>query len=152
MNMNLGWSLTVEKLMKLPAWAELRAAGHMVKDKTIAEAAAFGVTLPNGTSMPAVVTLAEDATSSWIVRGPVAAPTTDEGIRKLPPGHNLSYDLVSNRFKISRYYKIAPSSALSSAFRSANTTISHVKNAAIDPPSNTEPTSQPHNSERLYRS
>jgi asparagine synthase (glutamine-hydrolysing) len=38
-----------------------------------------------------------------------------EGIRKLPPGHNLSYDLVSNRFKISRYYKIAPSSALSSA-------------------------------------
>lgn len=72
------------KLMALPAWAELRKAGHRVKDKTVSEAAAFGVTLPDGTTLPAIVTLAEDAESSWVVRGPVAAPTTDEGIRKLP--------------------------------------------------------------------
>lgn len=70
--------------MALPAWAELRKAGHRVKDKTVSEAAAFGVTLPDGTTLPAIVTLAEDAESSWVVRGPVAAPTTDEGIRKLP--------------------------------------------------------------------
>lgn len=38
-----------------------------------------------------------------------------KGIHKLPGGHNLSYDLVANKFEISPYYQIARSSALSGA-------------------------------------
>lgn len=76
------------KTMSLPAWTELRKAGHSAKDKTLTEAVALGVKLPDGTTLPVVVTLQEsaDKKSSKIVRPAVALPTTDEAILDLPKG------------------------------------------------------------------
>lgn len=76
------------KTMGLPAWTELRKAGHGVKDKTLTEAAALGVKLADGTTLPVVVTLQEaaDKKTSKIVRPAVALPTTDDAIADLPKG------------------------------------------------------------------
>lgn len=73
------------RLMKDPAWATLRKAGHLVKDKTVTEAAAMSISL-DGVTPPAVVTLKEDATSSKIVRSAIPAPSTSAGILDLPKG------------------------------------------------------------------
>lgn len=70
--------------MGLPAWGDLKRAGHTFKDKTVSEAAAFGVVLPNGTALPCVVTLDNSGENSKIVRGPVPLPTDSSGIVKLP--------------------------------------------------------------------
>lgn len=73
--------------LALPAWGELVTKGHFYKDKTVAEAQGLGVTLPSGTVLPCVVTLRDKGTGkSEIVRGPVALPTTNDGIAKLPEG------------------------------------------------------------------
>lgn len=72
------------KVMSLPAWMDLRAAGHSYKDKTVTEAKALGVTLPAGSPLPCVVTLAVTPSGSEIVRGPIALPTTADAIAKLP--------------------------------------------------------------------
>lgn len=76
------------KTMGLPAWEELRKAGHLFKDKTLAEAVKLGISIPDGTHLPAVVTLREsaDGKTSKIVRGPIPLPTTTAGILDLPKG------------------------------------------------------------------
>lgn len=73
------------KAMGLPAWKTLATAGHLFKDKTLAEAAALGVKIPDGTTLPTVVTLVEsaDGKSSRVVRGPVPLPTTEAGVLEL---------------------------------------------------------------------
>lgn len=73
------------KAMELPAWNELRTKGHLIKDKTLTESAAFNVTIPNGTALPCVVTLkynADGKTMSQVRVGPF--PTTNDAIAKLP--------------------------------------------------------------------
>lgn len=74
------------KTMSLPAWDELRAAGHVVKDKTLAEAKALGWGVPDGTVIPAVLTLQNnpDGKTMKQVRPYVALPTADDTIRALP--------------------------------------------------------------------
>lgn len=74
------------KIMADPAWSQLRKDGHRVKDKTVSEATAIGVTLPSDVSPPAVVTLVEDASTSRIVRQAIALPTTTATILDLPKG------------------------------------------------------------------
>ena len=68
-------------------WKELIQKGHMVKDKTVAEAAALGIRIPDGTVIPCVITLrvAADGASSTIVRGAIPLPTPAD-IVKLPEG------------------------------------------------------------------
>lgn len=72
--------------MRLKGWEQLRAAGHLVKDYTVKDAAKAGFTVADGTPLPAVVTLRENETSSVVVRGPIALPTTDAAILELPKG------------------------------------------------------------------
>lgn len=66
--------------------------------------------LPNRKSSSAVVV-------DFLLTGACdhTAETFFQGIHKLPAGHNLSYDLVSSRFTISRYYQIATCPTLSGA-------------------------------------
>lgn len=68
-----------------PAWNKLRMKGHSIKDKTVTEAAAAGVKLPNGTTLPVVVTLqlSADGTTSKIVRPAIPLPDTAAGIEAL---------------------------------------------------------------------
>lgn len=75
------------KVMQLPAWKEIAAAGHQFKDKTVTEAAPW-VALDPSTPLPAVVTfqISQDGKTSTLVRGSVPLPTTDAGIRDLPKG------------------------------------------------------------------
>lgn len=70
--------------MALPEWNQLRAAGHQVKDKSAAEAAALGAVVPPA-QLPAVVTLliSADKASSSIVRPAVPMPTDGAGVLKL---------------------------------------------------------------------
>lgn len=70
-----------------PGWVELVRMGHAVKDKTVAEAAALGIRIPDGTVLPCVVTLkvAADGRSSTVVRGAIPAPAPGD-IVKLPEG------------------------------------------------------------------
>ncbi len=71
--------------MSLPAWAELRKAGHSFKDKTLTAASTdLDVTLPHGTPLPAVLTLVVDGASSRVVAGPVPLPTDEAGVLALP--------------------------------------------------------------------
>lgn len=72
------------KLMSDPAWDTIKKAGHKVKDMGVTAAAALGVDLPSGASVPAVVTLVESADKSTIVRPAVPLPTTGAGILDLP--------------------------------------------------------------------
>lgn len=74
------------KALSLPAWSDIEKAGHLFKDKTLNEAALLGVTLPDGTSLPAVVILREsaDGKTAKQVGGPIPLPTTDAGVRELP--------------------------------------------------------------------
>lgn len=77
------------KAMGMPEWATLRAAGHLVKDRTASEAVApaIGVVVP-AAQLPAVVTLsvAADGKSSTIVRAAVPLPTTGADVLDLPKG------------------------------------------------------------------
>lgn len=72
------------KAMSDPAWDELRKKGHLVKDKTAAEAAPWFKA--DGAALPCVVTLRTTATSSTVARGPVPLPATAADILKLPEG------------------------------------------------------------------
>lgn len=73
--------------MANPGWTELGKKGYLYKDKTLTEAAALGVRIPDGTAIPAVVTLRilGDGQKSEVVRGPIALPPPDS-IVKLPEG------------------------------------------------------------------
>lgn len=74
------------RVMGLPEWDTLRAAGHYVKDRTVSEAALLGVTV--GGQLPAVVTLKKSADdkTSVVARTAVPLPTTGSGILDLPKG------------------------------------------------------------------
>lgn len=72
------------RIISLPAWADLRAAGHSYKDKSVTEAKALGVVFPVGTVYPCVVTLKVTPAGSVVVRGPVPLPTTADGVTQLP--------------------------------------------------------------------
>jgi hypothetical protein len=74
------------RTMGLPAWDALRKAGHLVKDKTLAEAVGLGLSIPGGTTLPTVVTLVQGETKSKVVRDPVPLPTTDAAVQDLPKG------------------------------------------------------------------
>jgi hypothetical protein len=73
------------RVMQDPAWLELLAKGHTFKDKTVTEARPW-FTPPPGTTLPVVLTLRTAGGKSVIARGPVALPTTADGIRGLPAG------------------------------------------------------------------
>lgn len=65
------------------AWAELKAAGHTVKELTLTESQKY-YRPPSGTPIPYTVTL--DAANSKVLAGPVPMPTDSTGIRKLAEG------------------------------------------------------------------
>jgi hypothetical protein len=74
------------EVMNLSAWKTLRDAGYTYKDFSPAEAARFGVSLPNGTVLPVVVTLKTSPTGSKIARPAIPLPTTDDAVTRLPEG------------------------------------------------------------------
>lgn len=67
----------------LPAWAELKAEGHTVKEMTLTESLQY-YKAPAGTVIPFTVTI--DVENKKLLAGPVVMPTTDETIRKLKDG------------------------------------------------------------------
>lgn len=71
--------------MELPAWKELEKAGHTYKPVSFSEAKTLGASIPNGTSLPAVLPLriAADGKSSKEIPPPLPFPTTNDGVRKL---------------------------------------------------------------------
>jgi hypothetical protein len=69
------------KLMQSPAWKTLRDAGHTVKDNTLTQASASGVTIVDGTILPVVVIL-KGADGSAVLKT-VPAPTADADILDL---------------------------------------------------------------------
>ena len=71
------------KAFALPAWRELVAEGHAVKEMTLTESLQY-YKAPAGTVIPFVVTL--DVANKKVLSGPVAMPTTDDAIRKLREG------------------------------------------------------------------
>ncbi len=75
------------KVMSDPAWGEIRAKGHLVKDFTTDEAAKLNLPVPT-VSVPHVVTLrmSEDGSSSVVARPAVFLPTTGADILKLMEG------------------------------------------------------------------
>lgn len=76
------------RTMADPAWADLRKAGHLVKDFTLTDARRLGTTIPDGSTLPAVVTLSvsADGKKSTVVRDAIPLPTTTDAIRNLPEG------------------------------------------------------------------
>lgn len=75
------------RVMGLPAWEKLRAAGHRAKDFTPPELARIGLSpaaVP--AQLPAVVTLRTSPAGSRVVRDAVPLPTTDAGILQLVEG------------------------------------------------------------------
>lgn len=70
------------KTIGLPEWEQLRAAGHLVKDKTYTDSKAF-VTLPANVMLPVVAVLKEGAGSSTLLRV-VPLPDAGPGIIALP--------------------------------------------------------------------
>lgn len=79
---------TFTRTMADVGWSRLREKGHAVKDFVLSETPRLNVSIPAGTPMPCVLTLRvlPGGTTSEIVRGPVALPTTTEAITKLPEG------------------------------------------------------------------
>lgn len=80
---------TFTKVMGMPEWATLKAAGHGVSAKTVKEAAnSLGITIPAGTTLPCVVTVRNNPNgkTSTVVRGPIDLPGTGAGILDLPKG------------------------------------------------------------------
>lgn len=82
-------SAAFTKVMSLPEWGQLRAAGHSFKEMTASEAARdeIGVYV-DPSQLPAVVTLAvsADRKKSTIARPPVPLPATGAGVLDLPKG------------------------------------------------------------------
>jgi len=77
----------LEKVLANPEWDAHRKAGRQVKSYTVEEIAKW-FELPNGTKLPAVLTLriSADGKKSQVVRDPIDLPTTSDGIRKLQEG------------------------------------------------------------------
>lgn len=71
------------KAFALPAWKELVAEGHTVKEMTLTESLQY-YKAPAGTEIPFTVTI--DPINKKVIAGPVAMPKTDDAIRKLREG------------------------------------------------------------------
>ena len=73
-----------EKLLTLPAWADLRKDGHLMKDVPLTELPA-GVTVPAGTTLPSLLTfrVAVDGKSMSPAGDPKPLPVSDDKIREL---------------------------------------------------------------------
>lgn len=73
-----------EKHLTLPAWADLRAAGHPMKDVPLDQLPA-NVTVPPGTPLPTLLTfrVATDGKTMARVEGVKPVPTSDDQIRGL---------------------------------------------------------------------
>lgn len=71
------------KVWSMKEWESLAFMGHEVKDKPFTDAmvslAALGITMPDRTTLPCVMTLK----NKKLVAGPVALPTTGDGILQL---------------------------------------------------------------------
>lgn len=76
---------TFRGIMALPAWAELKAAGHTFKDYTPSTVPA-GVVVPSGVTLPFVLTLDAVAGGWKQAPGNVPLPTTNDGVRSLKGG------------------------------------------------------------------
>lgn len=72
---------TFTRIVSDPAWQEIIAKGHQVKDFTLAEARALGVAVPEKTDLPCVVTLrlSADRKKSSIARAAMFLPPTLTG-------------------------------------------------------------------------
>lgn len=69
------------------AWAKLTKAGHKFKPKTLSEASALGIKLEDGTKLPAVAVLQENAqTGKSRLVTVLEFPKTDAEIETLPKG------------------------------------------------------------------
>ena len=66
-----------------PAWTELKAEGHTVKEMNLTDSLAF-YKPPAGTAIPFTVTL--DVASKKVIAGPIPMPTDSVSIRKLKEG------------------------------------------------------------------
>ncbi len=74
-------------LMSNPAWKELVAAGHSFNPKTETEAwDTLRIVVGPGVKLPVVVTLKVVDGKSELARDAIPAPTTADGIRRLPDG------------------------------------------------------------------
>ena len=71
------------RIMSDPAWAQLQAKKHKVKDFTQTRARQLGLSLPVGMTLPVVVTLRETGGKSIIVRSAIPLPTTGVEILRL---------------------------------------------------------------------
>lgn len=73
-----------EKWLTLPAWADLRAAGHPMKDVPL-DALPANVTVPPGTTLPTLLAfrVAADGKTMARVEGVKPVPTSDDQIRGL---------------------------------------------------------------------
>ena len=71
------------RIMSDPAWAQLQAKKHKVKDFTQARARQLGLSLPVGMTLPVVVTIRETGGKSIIVRSAIPLPTTSAEILRL---------------------------------------------------------------------
>lgn len=71
--------------IRLSAWDELRKAGHTVKDLPLNEVPSKSgkSPIPDGTSLPCVLTLEIKGDTSYVIPPPAALPTTNEAVRKL---------------------------------------------------------------------
>ncbi len=74
------------KIIRDPSWAKLVELGHQVKDFQLQDAVRFGAKLPDGTSLPCIITLRTDGSVSRVVRGPIPLPSDSQGILDLPKG------------------------------------------------------------------
>ena len=75
------------RVVESEAWAKLTKAGHKYKPKTLSESAALGIKLEDGTKLPAVAVLQENAqTGKSRLVTVLDFPKTDAEIEALPKG------------------------------------------------------------------
>lgn len=72
-------------VLRNSAWDDLVKSGHKVKEMTLDEIVSI-YKVPSGTPVPFVVTLQETVNGSKVIVGPVALPTTSDGIKDLVKG------------------------------------------------------------------
>lgn len=75
----------VRRIAALPAWDDVRKAGHQFKDFTLSELPTKDgkSPIPDGTPLPCLLVLKQDGTQSVILKPIRPAPQTDDDVRKL---------------------------------------------------------------------
>jgi hypothetical protein len=71
--------------LKLPAWEEIRKAGHTFKDLPLNEVKTTNgkSPIPDGTPLPCVLALKIEGDTSYVIPPPSKLPATDADVRKL---------------------------------------------------------------------